>query len=67
MTSRHIYMLAAFYTLLMVVLTEFGLFPHAGALLLAVANVGFWIGRLSCSPFRSEDQEAKPPIKWGRQ
>lgn len=47
MTPRHIYLLAAFYTLMMVALTELGMFPHPGAILLAVANVWFWMGHLS--------------------
>jgi len=67
MSARHIYMLAVAYTVLMVMAGEFGLFPHPGAIMLAVANVWFWIGRLSCSPSRLEDQDAKPRIKWGRQ
>ncbi len=68
MTPRHIYLLATFYTLMMVALTELGMFPQPGAIILAVANVWFWMGRLSCRPpAPAHDDTPQPKLKWGRQ
>lgn len=65
MSAKRIFALAILYTVAMAVAVEFVDVP-AGAILIAVANVWFWMGRLSTRLPVAPPTDL-PKIRWGRQ
>ena len=67
MTTGSVYRMAIAYTVLMSVVVEL-VDVSAWAIVIAVAHVWFWMGRLSVSPNAFPDEPPpQEPVKWGRQ
>lgn len=54
MNRSEIVVLAVVYTLMMVLIVQFIDMPSRWAIIIAVANVWFWIGRMSGHPLPQE-------------
>lgn len=68
MTKTQIIAMAVAYTLIMAALAQFNILPTPAGIIIAVANVWFWMGRLSCHPHvgTAIDVVAPSKPKWGR-
>lgn len=55
MNRPQIIWLAVVYTLMMVLVVQFLDMQPRGALMIAVANVWFWVGRMSCQKAETVD------------